>query len=532
MKTIENSTTNNDEQVTVSLSEYELLKSENEKLKKKVDWLMEQFIVANQHIFGSKKDHVDVDQINIFNEAEIFEASEGTESETTEVPAHTRKTKSKNLTSKLPDNLDIEDILYGLGAEEQICPDCGEPLHVIGTENVRELLKLIPAVASILRISRNVYGCRNCEKNGTEVPIIKAPVPEPVIKGSFASAEAIAHIATQKFVMGSPLYRQEKEFNSKGIELSRQTMSNWLIKSATDHLLPIYEKMHEDLKKNNILCADETGLQVLREPEKKAESKSYMWLYRTGTEREYPIVLYEYQPDRKHKRPKEFLEGYKGYLHVDGYSGYNKLPEDIIRVGCFSHARRKFTDALKVMKVRPPDDGGKKQSIAIKGKEYCDALFDIEKDIAEFSYEKKKEKRQELAKPILDEMFEWFNGINVKSKSKTGEALTYLKNQWYRLIKYIDDGRLEISNNRAERSIKPFVIGRKNFLFANTPKGAQTSAILYSIIETAKENGLDPYEYLKYVFETSPNISDGNIEELMPNNVQVQAKCKSQYQSV
>lgn len=529
MKTTENATKLNDETTNFPWSEYELLKSENDELKQKVDWLMEQLIVSNKNIFGSKADHVDIDQINIFNEAEVYD---NPEPEATEVPAHTRKAKSKNLPSKLPDDLDVESVLFSLSEDEQVCPECGEPLHVIGTENVRDLLKLIPAVASIFRIVRNVYGCRHCEKHGTETPIIKAPVPEPVIKGSFASAEAIAHIATQKFVMGSPLYRQEKELHTKGIELSRQTMSNWLIKSATDHLLPIYEVMHEDLKRNSTLCADETGLQVLREPEKKAESKSYMWLYRTGTEREYPIVLYEYQPDRKHKRPKEFLEGYKGYLHVDGYSGYNKLPEDIIRVGCWSHARRRFTDALKAMKVRPPDDGGKKQSIALKGKEYCDALFDIEKDIAEFSYEKKKEKRQELAKPILDEMFEWSNGINVKSKSKTGEALTYLKNQWTRLIRYIDDGRLEISNNRSERSIKPFVIGRKNFLFANTPKGAQMSAILYSMIETAKENGLDPYEYLKYVFERSPNIDDGNITELMPSSEQVQAKCKSLCRSV
>jgi transposase len=369
-------------------------------------------------------------------------------------------------------------------------------------KDIRREFKLIPAKAVIVEHVRYVYSCRECEKGACNVPVVKAPIDEPVIKGSFASPEAVAHIMTQKFVSGVPLYRQEQEFIRNGIGLSRQTMSNWILKCSEDWLEPIYTKLHEMLLKQEVLHADETILQVLHEPGKAAQSKSYMWLYRTSGDAKTQIVLYEYQPDRRGKRPKEFLAGFKGYIHTDGYSGYHsELPEDMVIVGCWSHARRKFDEAIKGLAEKDREG-----SLAQKGKRYCDKLFKIEKVLKDVPYQDRYDERQKQAKPELDEFLSWLKSIRPAPKSALGKAVNYALEQWKYLERYILDGRLEISNNRAERSIKPFVIDRKNFLFANTIKGARGSAVMFSIIETAKENGLNPYAYLTYIFKTAPNL--------------------------
>ena len=362
---------------------------------------------------------------------------------------------------------------------------------------------------------RKVYACRNCEKDECGVPIVKSPANEPVIKGSFASPEAIAHIMTQKFVMGTPLYRQEQELQRNGIKLSRQTMSNWLIRATEDWLEPIYGMLRELLRGREVLHADETTLQVLREPGKTAQSKSYMWLYRTGGDAEHPIVLYEYQPDRKSKRPAAFLKDFKGYLHTDGYEAYHSLGSEITIVGCWAHVRRKFDEALKALA-----ESDREGSSALRGKRYCDRLFLLEREFAEFTPQERYEKRLELSKPVLDEFFAWAASLKVVPKSGIGIAVHYALSQRKYLDRYLLDGRLEISNNRAERSIKPFVIDRKNFLFANTPRGAKASAVMFSLIETAKENGLNPFTYLVYVFENAPNRNLRNdpnaLEQFLP----------------
>jgi len=268
----------------------------------------------------------------------------------TKVKAHYRK-RTRLTTDKLPDDLPVEVIEHELPETERVCTECGGKLHTMGKE-IREELKVIPAKAVIIRHVRHIYLCRNCEDTSDHVPVVKADMPEPVIKVGFASPETIAHIATQKFVMASPLYRQEQEWKQKGIQLSRQTMSNWLIKASTDWLEPIYEEMKSRLCKHDVLHGDETVLQVLKEPGKTAQSKSYMWLYRTSGEAKYQIVLYDYQPDRKHTHPEEFLKGFSGYFHADGYDGYHKLPEKFIVVGCWAHLRRKLFDALKYFQKR------------------------------------------------------------------------------------------------------------------------------------------------------------------------------------
>jgi len=417
----------------------------------------------------------------------------------------------------LPEDLPIEIVEHELPIEEQICSECDGALHVMGNTKRREL-KIIPAKAVIVEHVRKVYACRACEQNELHVPIRKAPMGEPVIKGSFASPEAIAHIMMQKFVMGAPLYRQEQDWKRNGIMLLRQTMSNWLIKATEDWLEPIYERLHERLLLREVLHADETTLQVLREPGKTAQSKSYIWLYRTGGDAKYPIVLFEYQPDRRAKRPAEFLSDFKGYLHTDGYDVYHKLPEQIVVVGCWSHARRKFDEALKAL---PEQD--REGSNVLRGKRYCDKLFELERIFAELAPDERLAKRQEFAQPVMDEFYAWIGKLRAPPKSGLGKAVHYTLSQRKYLERYLLDGRLEISNNRAERSIKPFVIDRKNFLFANTPRGAKTSAIMFSLIETAKECGLNPFEYLTYIFNHAPNWDIQNdadaLERLLPDAV-------------
>ena len=510
------------ETITIPASEYETLKSEVARLNQQVQWLMEQMRLSRHRQYGTSSEKSTYEQLSMFNETEATADANVAEAELVEVERHYRK-KKRGSSDRLPEGLPVEVVEHGLPQEEQICPECGGDLHVMGRE-IRRELKLIPSKAVIVEHVQKVYACRDCEKDSCGVPIRKAPMDEPVIKGSFASPEAVAHIMTQKFVMGVPLYRQEQDWNRYGIMLSRQTMSNWLLRCTEEYLEPIYDALREILLEYSAaLHADETTLQVLREPGKTAQSKSYMWLYRTGgynrrgIRMPMPITLYDYQPDRKAIRPEAFLKGYKGYLHTDGYAGYHSLPEEIVIVGCWAHARRKFDEALKSMLEKDREGSG-----AFEGKRFCDKLFLIERHLANLSPDERFQQRQEQAKPILDEFHTWLNAQHIM-KNPFGQAVTYMLDQWKYLIRYLLDGRLEISNNRAERSIKPFVIGRKNFLFANTPRGAKASAVMFSIIETAKENGLNPYTYLSYIFANAPNWNIRNdlnmLQLLMPNSV-------------
>jgi transposase len=330
-----------DRNITIPKSEYDSMKAEISELTQKVEWLIGQFKLSQSRRFCSSSEKSEYDQLNVFNEIESTTDIHIDEQELAEVKRHFRKRK-RLVNDCLPDDLPVEKIEYDLPLDEQVCPECSGELHVMGRETRSELV-FVPAQAKIRKHIKKVYTCRSCERDELSVPILKAPVSNPVIKGSFASLEAIAHIMYQKFVMGAPLYRQEQDWERHGIGLSRQTMSNWLLRATEDYLEPIYNAYKELLLDGDTLHADETTLQVLREPGKTPQSKSYMWLYRSsgynkrGAKISNPIVLYDYQPDRKAKRPAEFLSGFKGYLHADGYEAYHSLPKDITIVGCWAH---------------------------------------------------------------------------------------------------------------------------------------------------------------------------------------------------
>ena len=527
MKKTELNQTSNPEMVTISRAEYEeknaRLAAQDERishLESQVEALMEALRLARHKQFGASSEKSEaplMEQLSfLFNEAEVFSEDKKAEDENvTVVAAHKRHKKHEYTLDNVPENIPVEQVEHRLEGEELVCPQCGETMTEIGKEIVNKL-KIIPAQTVVEQHIYYTYACQTCNKENIETPVVKAPKGKNIIPGSFATPEAIAHIMTQKFVMGSPLYRQEQELNRKGIQLSRQTMSNWILKATEEYLQPVYEQLHKELLGRDVLHADETTLQVLHEPGKAPQSESYMWLYRTSGDTEKPIVLYEYQPGRGAKHPKDFLDGYKGYLHTDGYAGYHNLGDDITVVGCWAHTRRKFDEAMKSL-----PKGKAKGSSASQGLTYCNLLFGIEQEIANKPPEERYKERLEQAKPILDAMFAWANARTAAPKSALGKALTYLREQWPYLTNYLKDGRLEISNNRAERSIKPFVIDRKNFLFANTPKGATGSAVMFSLIQTAIENNLDPYKYLTWLLKQAKDtdLSDqAAINALLPWN--------------
>jgi hypothetical protein len=339
----------------------------------------------------------------------------------------------------------------------------------------------------------------------------KGKVPAHVIAGSgIASPSLAAHIANQKYCLALPLYRQEQKFKHNNLNISRQNMANCIVYSALNWLQSIYNALKSILLHFQVLHADETSAQVLKENGKPAESKSYMWMYRTGCDAENHIVLYDYKSNRRHENPKNFLEGFSGYLHSDEYQAYDNLQSGITVVGCWVHVRRKFADILKSL-----PDYNKPDSLAVRAVKYYDDLFELEHEYAKFlpnnNFNEQYEARLKQSKPLMDEFFDWAasvygKNIRATSQSNMGKALAYALNQRTHLENVLKDGRLELSNNRAERSIKPFVIGRKNWLFSNTERGAAASSLFYSIIETAKENGLK-YEYLKFIFETAPNMN-------------------------
>ena len=512
-----------DKRIAELEAEVTKLKSENAELKLSNNWYIEQLRLAQHRRFGSSSEKTELPyQLGLFNEAEAL-ADVVPEPETVE--SYTRK-KRKGKRDEFYDSLTTEQIVHELPENERVCPDCGGPLHACGHEVLRREVEVIPAQVRAVEHIQTVYGCRDCEKNSADnaPPMVKAPVPSPVIPGSgIASPSLLSFILCNKYVLALPLYRQEQELRRSGIHISRQTMANWIIFAATRLLAPVYDLLRAELLKNDILHADETTVQVIREDGKKASKKSYMWMYHTGRETARQVALFDYQPTREGKHPLAFLAGFKGFLHVDAYAGYNELEKHgVTLVECWAHVRRKFHDTLKALKK---DD--RQNTVANTGLEYCNQLFKLERDYdeQELGYEERAKRRDTQSKPVAEAFFSWAESVQPQPKSKLGQAITYALNQRAWLMNFLLDGRLELSNNRAERSIRPFTVGRKNWLFSYCARGAKASAVVYSIIETAQANGLVPFMYLNYLFQMLPNIPNEQFHECLPWNPVVQAVC-------
>lgn len=509
------------------------LKAENEALKSQLkekeekiqsltklnDWYIEQLKLKAKEKFGASSEKTDVNQLSLFdlfNEAEtLMEPIVVEPAEEMIIPAHKRKKAKRG--SRL-DNLPVETVEYKLTDEESVCDVCGEKLSEMKKETRRELV-IIPAEVKIIEHVTYSYSCRNCDKNGVNGFIKEAGHPKALIPKSMVSPSLLSYIMNQKYTMSLPLYRQEQEFKRLGVELTRQNLSNWIIKGAS-LLRPLYNEMKKSLLNETLLHADETTLEVLNEPGNDTKTKSYVWIYRTSVYNTNPVVIYEYTQGRSGAFAKAFLKEWQGtYLHCDGYAGYKKL-EDKTLCGCLVHAKRKFHEAL----VANPDN-----EMAKTGEDYLLKLFAIESmaDKQSLSPEERLNLRNEKSKKIIDEFYEWISSIEHKAlpQSLVGKAVTYAINQKEYLCNFLKDGRIQLSNNLAEQSAKVFVIGRKNWLFSNTANGANASTLIYSVMQTAIANNLIPQKYLEYVFTQLQFGSD--IKDLLPWSDIIPEYCKT-----
>lgn len=494
-------------------------------LQNQVSNLTEMVLLLRKEKFGSSSEKTprQVDgQLSLFNEAEIEADSKSEEPVICRKGSMYRR-KPKTSREELLKDLPVEEFPCVLHPDDMFCNQCGTTLKEIGFVKVRDEIEYIPAKVQIIRYMQQACECPAC-KHTTRPFIKKAAVPKSVLNHSLASPSSVSYVMYQKYVNSVPLYRQEKDWEQMGIALSRATMANWVIRSSQDHFEPVIKHLQKELLKREVIHCDETPVQVLKEEGKKPQTKSYMWLYRTGNDGKAPIILYDYQPSRSGDNAVSYLRDFKGYVHSDGYSGYNKL-DGITRCGCWAHLRRKFVEAIPDKKA--PDAPPTSAEI---GRDYCNRLFKVEESLKDLTPKERFGKRLELEKPILEAFWCWLESLNVLKGSALGKAVTYAMNQRPFMENYLLDGRCALSNNAAENAIRPFTVGRKNWLFADTPKGASASAAVYSLIETAKANGLNVFAYLQHLLLYMPDTDWQNhpeeLDDLMPWSPEVQEQCK------
>ncbi|HFG2029827.1 TPA: IS66 family transposase [Vibrio cholerae] len=469
--------------------------------------LIEQFKLALDRQFAKRSEALkpyNEAQGDLFNEAEC-EAAKAEE----EVVTTTTITKRRGKRQPLPKDLPREILVLDLDEHDKQCPCCQHTLHKIG-EDRSEKLEFTPAVLKVLEVVRPKYACRQCEQKAETSRIHQQPAPESIIPKSFATESLLANIILGKYQYALPLYRQETLFTQSGIELSRTTMARWVIQ-VSEKFKPLYQALKAHLLEQVAVHADETPLNVLKE-----DKQCYMWLYCSGADSPEAtppgmksIVLFDYQNSRARACPVGFLGDYSGYLQSDGYGAYDGLTQ-VTNVGCFAHARRKFMEAKK---LQGKGKSGKADVALAK----IQKLYALESRLKLASVEERWSERQSNAKPMLDDLYDWLTSQKVIESSPLGKAIKYTLGQWPKLIRYVEDGHLSIDNNRAERAIKSLVIGRKNWLFANNPNGADASALLYSIIETAKANGLILYDYMVKCMKELAK-SEPDINSLLPWN--------------
>jgi transposase len=489
--------------------------------QRKIDALEEKNRYLRSKLFGRKSEkHIEEDdkQLKLFDEVEEIVEQES-EEEKIVIPSHTRKKTGRK---PLPPELPRVDVIHDLTEEEKMC-GCGCKMDKIGDE-VSEKLDIIPAKIRVIRNIRLKYACKECEGIESDGETVKtAPVPAQILPKSIATSGLLAHIVISKFADALPLYRQEKMFSRIGVEISRATMANWLIHGARK-CIPLVELCEQQIRSGPLINIDETPVQVLNEPGRSNTSKSYMWVFRGGP-LDSPVLMYQYHPSRSGQIPINFLGSYSGYVQTDAYSGYDALGRkpEIILVGCWAHARRKF---VEVINARESNKRSKKQKIgsAEVAISFIRKLYAIEKEaeINELSYEQIYELRRERSKPILDDFKKWLDKkvLQTPPQGLLGKAVNYALNQWKPLIAYLKDGRLKPDNNLVENAIRPFAVGRKNWLFSGHPRGAEASSIFFSLIETAKANELEPYSYLRYIFARLPFAeTTADYEKLLPQNI-------------
>ena len=491
----------------------EQLKEKDQKIAELQETLTnfwEQLRLMRHEKFGRNSEQCPA-QGDLFNEAEVILDSDETDSDDDDETQTITYERKKPKRQPLPKDLPRETMLHDV--EDKHCDCCGHELHKIG-EDISEKLEIIPAQLKVIEHVRPKYACSHCEQFGTENHIKQEKMPKCVIDKGIATPSLLSFIITNKYQYSLPLYRQSVMLEQFDIELSYKTMSEWMLKCGS-FCERIYDYWHRVLLKQSHIFADETTLTV----NSVEKSKCYMWVYccgadsppvQSGDHSPPHIVLFDYHDSRKAQCAIDFLDGYDGYLQVDGYQAYEKTKAKL--VGCWAHGRRGF---VKAIKMQPKGKVGK----ANQGLSYIQKLYVIESKLEGKSASEKYRVRQQQSKPILDAFKQWLEKSisQVLPKSTLGKAIKYCLNQWDKLVRYLEDGRLAIDNNRAERANKSYVIGRKNWMFSQTERGAKASAILYSLVETAKANGINVYDYIIFLFEELVKKTT-DLEPLMPWN--------------
>jgi transposase len=485
----------------------------------KINFLEERIRLLQNELFGRKSEkravpESDQRQLYLFNEAEAEADKKDKEPEEITVPAHSRKKSGRK---PLPEDLPRIEVIHDLAEEEKLC-ECGVQMDRIG-EEVSEKLDIIPAKMQVIRHIRYKYACKNCEGVESEGPTVKiAPTPAQIIPKGIATPGLVAHILTAKFEDALPFYRQEKIFTRLGVDLPRPTMCGWAMKVA-EQCQPLLSILHKEIRSGPLINMDETPVQVMNEPGRSNTSMSYMWVFRGGAP-DKPVLMYQYHPTRSGQVPGDFLKGYRGYIQTDGYNGYDALSRrpGIYHVGCWAHVRRKFVEVVKAA------SGQGKKGHADTALEYIGRLYAVEKSAKHnnLNADQIVALRAENSMPVLLEFKTWLEALanQTPPKGLLGKAVNYTLKNWPSLIRYLENGHITPDNNAAENAIRPFVLGRKNWLFAGHPNGAHASASLFSLIETAKANGLKPYFYLRYLFERLPlAITESDYKKLLPLNL-------------
>ena len=476
------------------------LRNEVTVLKEQLALLQEQYDWLKKQVFGRKSEQTSVimdggTQLSLFPEEK--EQAVPSVVETVSVPAHQRKKKRTH--EEWMSSLPVEEVRHE--EEQPVCEKCGSEMKEIGEEKVYDELVYTPAKFHVRRHIAKKYKCVNCgehPESSTEPCHIRlAEYPKPMIAHSFCSPALLAHVVYEKYVKGIPLHRQEKDFISKGIPLSKATLSSWVGIAAQQWGLPIVQEMHKRLLVLNIIHGDETTVQVLHEEGRKPTTVSRMWVYANGNMNDYSIIIFEYQPTRGGEHPAAFLKDFHGYLICDGYDAYNAVT-GAKRCGCWTHTRRYFVEAL------PKDKSAYETSVAAKAVEFCNRIYHEEGLLAELTPEERYEQRLVKVKPLLDAFFAWLEEQCISGKGKLSQAVGYALHEKKYLYTFLEDGNVPIDNNRAENAIRPFAVGRRNWLFSNTANGAKSSAIWYSILSTAQANGLDAEKYLIDLFSHPP----------------------------
>lgn len=501
-------------------------------MQTRLDEMTEELKLLRKKLFGSSTEHmsnpyVNSDQLTIypFLGIEPEKEPEPIEAEYIEIQSYTKSKKAKSTLKEQFSNIPIKQVFIdSLSDEDKLCPACGTEMQPIGTEIIRrEVIHVKPSMY-MLEYVGTTYGCPVCKDTEDPQFVKDNKAPAALIKGSYTSPSLASWILYEKFAKSVPFYRLEKSLEELGAKVSRTTMANWAIQCNSLYFKHLTDYFHRELLKRKYLMMDETPIQVLHEPGRTPESKSYVWLMRSGNDGLPPIIYYRYAPTRSGDVALELTDGIQPgtYLMCDGFSGYNKL-KDVRRCTCYAHIRRYFYEAI------PAGHDRDITNPAVQGVMYCNKLFSYENKYAERHYKPEtiKKRRVKDEKPVIKAFLDWADKQVVTGNSKFSKALTYLKNRRNDLMTYLEDGHCSISNNWSENSIRPVTVGRKNWLFSSSVDGAEASMNIYTIIEMAKLHGLNRQKYLEYILEHRPSaeMTDEELSLLAPWNKDVQETC-------